>query len=373
MHRTLVPMTVAAVALLAACGGRTVPGSGNQNDAGTLHPDGGLPADASPDGAVVDPCAPMDAESVEAAPACPLEPLGWSWNGEACAEIWCVCAGQDCDALYASASDCRTARSACLPPSRCEDYSGNMACENQPGCAIVWYGGGCVNLDTCTPDAPSGDHWICWEQGIACAPTGGECNDRQPGECTGACRWVEHASELCFDDAGVQPCCWEESWGYCMGDEEPGDCAAQDVTGCSDPCTTPVGVYWDGESCQPIRCCCEGPDCGATYATADECLADHVDCSTNACTLAAGYCLYGDAVEPTCDDGWGTALGLQVDGVCGMGKCCAPCPAEDDPDVDYVAHSPEECAVIDYDCFSDGWVSWSSECGCGCRRLVATP
>ena len=53
---------------------------------------------------------------------------------------------------------------------------------------------------------------------------------------------------------------------------------------------------------------------------------------------------------------------------CGCGCLWADvpaCPDPDEPGVEYVGHSPEECADIDFDC--GGWQEgFSDECGCGC-------
>ena len=202
---------------------------------------------------------------------------------------------------------------------------------------------------------------LCWEQGFACVPAGNPCNVLSQPECVGECYWVTQSSTVCFEG-----CCMEETWGYCDGPRVLADCGPQQVTGfCSDPCVNVAGAYWDGAFCLPIVCCCEGPDCGETYATPAECLAARADCALDACAMMGGYCDPGDYVEPTCSAGYGGAWG-DVGGACGLGKCCAPCPDEDDPDVTYVAHDPGTCAVIDYFC-DQGWPYWGNECGCGCR------
>jgi hypothetical protein len=151
------------------------------------------------------------------------------------------------------------------------------------------------------------------------------------------------------------------------GDAAAASCAAQTVTGCPEPCMTPAGVYWNGTFCQPIICCCQGPDCGATYATPAACLAARGACATNQCATTGGYCEYGDYVVPTCLAGYGKDItGAGGSGTCGLGVCCVPCP-EASATFTYVAHSPATCATIDYAC-PQGWLGWENECGCGCRQ-----
>jgi hypothetical protein len=138
-----------------------------------------------------------------------------------------------------------------------------------------------------------------------------------------------------------------------------------------DPCTSVVGVYWDGAFCRPIICCCEGPDCADTWDTPGECLAEHLECDLNECGVTGGYCDYGDATVPACHEGYGRDhyLGGLVPGVCGMGVCCAPCPDPTDPGVSYISHDPLECMGIDWDCFDPDYIGFDNECGCGCRPV----
>lgn len=180
---------------------------------------------------------------------------------------------------------------------------------------------------------------------------GVDCQEIQC-ECLGAdCGALYQTYETCLDDhAGCVP---EES------------CARQQINGCADPCMSVAGVWWNGTFCQPIICCCEGPDCAATWDTWQECLAVHTTCALNECAATGGYCDYGDAVIPTCLDGYGKDFSITA-GICGLGVCCAPCPVAGDG-VNYVSHDPSECARIDYTC-ATGWVGFDNECGCGCIR-----
>ena len=70
-------------------------------------------------------------------------------------------------------------------------------------------------------------------------------------------------------------------------------CGEQQIDGCPEPCVNEVGAYWDGERCQPILCCCEGPDCDETYETMEDCVAARTSCpgpqdAGEACGQSAG-------------------------------------------------------------------------------------
>lgn len=370
--RTLHTLALVAGPLLglgSGCGSRGLRAD-TQGDGGP--PDGALSDGALPDGvapdATVPPgsCAPMDAMLPPNVRCGDPTPIGWTWTGTGCYGIPCACEGADCDRLYATEALCMADRApACLPPPDCLglDY---QTCEDRPDCQVVFYGGGCIDLDTCEWGGPSDGNWLCWEQGIVCLPSGAPCSDRGPAECDGDCYWWEHRTEHCFSDMGEGECCFEEGYGYCapLPREVPG-CEAQAVQGCSDPCVNVVGYFWDGTFCAPIRCCCEGPYCNETYDTLEACLDSRAECLDNACAEAGGTCNYGDAVVPTCDPEYGTnyAITSSHPGVCGMGVCCTPCP--NGPGVSYVSHDPAQCADIDFDCFDQG-EHFDNECGCGC-------
>jgi hypothetical protein len=49
-----------------------------------------------------------------------------------------------------------------------------------------------------------------------------------------------------------------------------------------------------------------------------------------------------------------------------------PCPDPNDPKVHYVSYDPDECKLIDVDCF-DNAEYFESDCGCGCIDLVQAP
>jgi hypothetical protein len=80
------------------------------SDASTV---GGRGSDAGP--AFI--CPPQRATS--AGSDCPRSE-GFAWNGAACKEILCGCAGADCAAIYASRGACEAAHAAmCHPPTSC--------------------------------------------------------------------------------------------------------------------------------------------------------------------------------------------------------------------------------------------------------------
>jgi hypothetical protein len=159
-----------------------------------------------------------------------------------------------------------------------------------------------------------------------------------------------------------------------LADAAPGDaaltCEAQQITGCPLACETQDGVSWDGTCCTPIRCCCQGPDCGATWTRWQDCLAAHEGCGLGACAATGGFCLYGDAVVPTCPPGYGKDPAGMEAGECGLGACCAPCPDPADPRVSYVSHAPATCAAADFTCAPDA-TTFDNECGCGCVAAAA--
>ncbi len=358
------PAVVVVVMVLAVgCGGRNL--GAEDIDGGATHDDGGVGADAqlqTVDAEVEDPCLPMEATEVLTSCGSPAQVVGWAWEGSCCVPIHCVCVGPDCDRLYATESDCASAQvPGCISPSPCADRDYGE-CEEMPGCQILYYGGGCFNMADCSPDGGDPDDWMCVERAIVCVPVDQPCNEHERGNCNGDCFWVQQDSELCFEQ-----CCITEGYGYCTSLPSC-DCAPQQIDGCMDPCTNVSGYYWDGSFCRPIICCCEGPDCAETWDTADQCWAARATCPTNACGDAQGYCLYGDYVQPTCSDGFGTDWRWNEahSGECGMGVCCTPCPDESDPGVWYASHDPAECETIDIDCFPNQQNSFYNECGCGC-------
>jgi hypothetical protein len=358
---------VAAILCLASgcgCGNRSLPAAdddagvdGGPGDGGQPR-DGAGPPDGAPDGQRPS-CAPQDARS--GATACGLF-LGYAWDGADCAAVNCTCDGSDCDALFETYGACLGAYADCLPPTTCDEL-GPMECEADAACELIWYGGGCLDTTTCGGCTPNDPDCLCYERGFACVPADPDCIDRTPAECRGGCTWIEHESQLCFES-----CCRDESWGYCRG-HATASCAAQDIDACADPCQSVVGVFWNGSSCQPLVCCCAGPDCDQTWDTWQGCLAAHRGCELNACAATGGYCDYGDFVTPTCLAGYGKDWSI-ADGTCGLGVCCAPCPVEG-AEVGYVSHDPQACQGIDFDCFPE-WVPFDNECGCGCRAPGAT-
>lgn len=270
-------------------------------------------------------CAPMDAK--EMGPFDYSEsPLGYSWTGTSCEAIWYGCQGKDCNDLYPLESDCLSDRApSCLASPACLglDYE---ECIERAECRVELYGGGCLNLDDCSWDMPQGDHWVCWEQGIACLPADHVCTQRSRADCAGECYWWEHEQEGCFEG-----CCVTESYGYCAPIFRRGaQCDPQDIGFCPDNCETVVGYKWDGAFCRPVDCCCTGSHCDGMYPNLEACVEDRMHCTENECALQGGYCDYGDVVPPTCATGYkcDDLLVQNEPGVCGLGVCCTPCPEE---------------------------------------------
>lgn len=367
LDRILAILPVLAILAIggSGCGGRTMGTTNNSTDDGGAGNDGG--ANNNNNNNPGDPCEAMDAVELEVGAVCLDErPLGWSWDGAACVEIWCYCGGEECGNLYQSLGGCLAARApSCLPANSCLDEPYDR-CQQRPDCRIEYYGGGCFNLDDCSPDAPGEDNWICWEQGIVCVPADHPCTLRGPGDCDGECYWWGRSQELCFEQ-----CCTSESYGYCAPVPGAGaECEAQNISFCADPCADTVGWRWDGGFCRPVQCCCEGPDCGAMYATREACVTSRQGCLDNTCAIEGGYCDYGDYTPGACQDGYyvDEELTQQEPGVCGMGSCCAPCLEPVGTDFGYIGHSPQECADIDWDCFSPDFLPFENACGCGCYR-----
>ncbi len=92
----------------------------------------------------------------------------------------------------------------------CESWD-HADCEEQPGCTVIYYGGGCFDMGQCDPEGSNPGDELCYGQGFACVPTGGECNDLGQWECDGECVWVRHDFELCHE-----LCCIDEGYGYCI-------------------------------------------------------------------------------------------------------------------------------------------------------------
>jgi hypothetical protein len=353
----------AAIVSASGCGSQGI-GSRDRQDLDASVFDGTTATDGSiPDGDTPMSCEAQDAVEVL---ICTGEPtvLGYRWVGDGCEPIRCACDGADCDELFETESECMSSHPAsCLPPSGCASLEFEE-CEASQECMLLFYGGGCINVETCSRDFDDEEAVLCWERGYACVPADHPCNQKPAAECHGDCYWREYADSFCVSEE----CCVEESYGYCAAlDDASPDCTPQEISPCSDPCSSVTGAWWDGEFCRPILCCCEGPDCDQVYPGSTSCVAAHADCDLNACASTGGYCDYGDFVEPTCVDGYGKdhTVTQQEPDVCGLGVCCAPCPDPESPDVTYVADDPEQCAVVYYQC-EPGERSFSNECGCGC-------
>ena len=344
---------------LFSCEGREIGGGNEYPDSSVADERDGSVEDGGSvliDGSTQDSC-----ESQEIHPCeddC-TDVVGAWWNGDFCMPIICCCEGPDCDETYSGPDPCLEAHSHC----------------DLNSCAAT--GGYCeygdAELPTCKegygaaydPDVYEQDPHVCGF-GVCCSP----CPDPEDPEVYYHSTNLEICSQ---DDWGCSPeqLRFSNECGCgCIGQKET-DCAPQEIYGCSDPCMSVVGAWWDGEFCMPIICCCEGPDCGDTYNDPDSCLEAHSHCELNSCAATGGYCEYGDFIPPTCHEGYGAAYDPDVyeqdPHVCDMGVCCSPCPDPEDPEVEYVYEDPAQCDAGDWACLPlPGSLTFSNECGCGC-------
>lgn len=144
----------------------------------------------------------------------------------------------------------------------------------------------------------------------------------------------------------------------------------EDFFVCSDADEIPDGVEEEARS-RGYGPACEDGDSRPAGDGCNECVCEdgNWDCSTIGCV----ECEDGDTRpagdgcnECFCEDG---SWDCSTIGCASFEQCLADCPTCEDPaldSVDYVAESPEECAVIDYLC-DEGQVGFSNECGCGCK------
>lgn len=155
------------------------------------------------------------------------------WDGVRCYEAeGCFCAGPDCAKTYTSRAACERAKARCTTPSGIDraTYSEDLVC----GQARRSLAGECLNANgTLAPD-------FCCQLDCLYAPP-----DAPPPQ-----------------DAACRP---------------------QRARG-RGTCESSLGVsLWDGVNCyEPVGCFCAGPDCGAAFATHDECVAAHASCTAPA-------------------------------------------------------------------------------------------
>jgi len=182
---------------------------------------------------------------------------------------------------------------------------GGAYCAPEGGaCGCIEDGGAPARCGTRgAPDCPAGT--FC-ELSIACGrdDSGGECVP-VPAACDGT------GSPVCGCDGRTydEPCAARRA-GMSVdhgGPCDPSACAPQDAR-VSDPACDTAAVYWMGSQCVELRGCCAGGDCGAGYATVDECLRAHLACdrgcggwlgptcrSDEFCDFAADGCDWADA------------------------------------------------------------------------------
>lgn len=189
-------------------------------------------------------------------------------------------------------------------------------------------------------------------------------------------------------ETGVCDIDWDSPvfWYY---DQIDGGCLLDDwacpngSTYVDDDCS--CGCYFGPEVCPDP----ESPAVDYVSDDPDECALIDLDCESFYTPCGCGC--YDDV--PACDVNWASPLNQQVAGTpadcaaifytcdeggemvadeCGCGCVYEPpvCPDPAELGVSYIGESPEECADIDWDCFSPDAESFDGPCGCGCVESV---
>jgi hypothetical protein len=223
--------------------------------------DGGQRDAAGPDASASELCDPMDARSSGA--LCPAL-LGYRWNGNACEEVLCTCLGDDCDALYATETECKVAHVVCLGVTSCSEPS---HCELAPAACCA-----------CSDLGP----------GEVVAVASARRNDYEAQTCGAVDCVACEFDPLANTHVRVAAAC------NIAPDAQAGECDVVDLTRL--PCTEEVG-------CRPrvARCC----ECGAT-PTVDELFATPIDYDVSSmfCDPTVDCCtadpIYPDDVEARC-------------------------------------------------------------------------
>lgn len=154
---------------------------------------------------------------------------------------------------------------------------GQVCCNSSCGICTP-PGAGCVAIaceDPCTSSADCGNGEYCAMDGCpdgtrtgVCAPRPDTCDFNYDPVC--GCDDTTYANSCAAGVAGVNVA----STGECGGG---GACDADDAGG-QGPCDAIVGTVWDGTRCTQISgCSCVGPDCGR-YSTTTQCWAEHASC-----------------------------------------------------------------------------------------------
>jgi len=290
----------------------------------------------------------------------------------------------------------------CAPPPTCEPVACTLACEHgfargEDGCEICE----CHDPSCPSPDDPrvryvgdspeecaviffgcrEGEEYFGGECGCGCiSDRPAECHDPDDprvtyvGDSPGECELIDFAC------AGDEEYFADACGCGCLSAREPCDAMDADMVGGCEP--APV-YWWNGRECVGESGCeCVGADCDDVFPSEAACEEAHVSCGgTMACypmdAHAEGGCepapfwVWNGAtcvaevgcrcVGEDCDSVYSSQRECRRDNT----ECREGCPPADDPRVSYVAESPDECAVIDFDCFDDGW-HFSGPCGCGC-------
>ncbi|MFZ4734855.1 MAG: Kazal-type serine protease inhibitor domain-containing protein [Bradymonadia bacterium] len=243
------------------------------------------------------------------------------------------------------------------------------------------YGNACEAECAAVPVAYDGE---CVEVPCVCAavfaPVCGEDGQTYGNACEAECAAVpvaydgECRNEGCICPAVVAPVCGEDGRTYgnaceaaCVMVPVAYDGECQGAGACPDPNDPRVSYVGDSpEQCAAIDfLCAEGAeyffsDCGCGCILpppVEECICPRIFapvCGENGQTYA-NECL------AAC-----VRVAVAYDGEC---RAVDPaCPDPNDPNVRYVAETPEQCQVVRFFCEADEEL-FSNECGCGCVRI----
>lgn len=224
----------------------------------------------------------------------------------------------------------------------------------------------------------------------------------------------EPLTDSCTDDiATVCGCDGQFYYGSssCAASHQGGVDSHQDHSFCEQGCLDPddPAVFYVAESveeCQVIDFSCEAGqegfdnDCGCGCIQVED---PPESCATGECDDGY-YCSFSDGVcgedggqgtcQPLpefCTDDLTTVCGCDGEFYHGSSSCAAQydgrvdstsnssicetdddCLDPDDPDVEYVGDSVEECALIFFGC-DDDEEHFHNDCGCGCVKIDGTP
>lgn len=257
-------------------------------------------------------CAPVDAKGEGMC----KKLLGFVWDGSSCTALsGCNCVGSGCGQLLSQA-ECALAHKTCPKPDPCAGKACGDTCTTcSPDAPCPPVVETCDGTGQCVVGTPVCD--------VSCAPmdakgegacaaffgyawNGKECVGLGGCSCVGA-----DCKKLTFDLAACQA-----AHAKCL--PQP-SCAPQDAVA-DGLCDLPLGVVWNGKTCEPVSgCTCKGADCGAIKTTVEACVAAHETCPCQGlacgtpCQCLTSTCL---AIEYQCN----------ANGACTAGASTCPFP-----------------------------------------------